>query len=93
MAVQPFAERAGTLKLGPVPDTGNHVLEEYIERAYLQLWYLIQTGDVQILQLEQLSRQPSKLRDGMIAYFVGNVPGVGVPEGVYVYELGAWKKL
>lgn len=90
---QPFSLRAGSTKPEPVPVTGNPVLERYLEDELQRLWYLIQSGDVQIVQLEPLEREPRKLRDGMVAFFVGNVPNVGVPVGVYAYEGGAWKKL
>ena len=89
----PFSERAGTMKPLPVPSTGNPELEYWLNEEITRLWHMIQTGDVQIVSLEPLTAQPSVQRDGMVGYFVGNVAGVGVPEGVYAFELGAWKKL
>ena len=91
MPVAPYSVRAGGMMPGPVPSTGNPELERYVAEELAKIVFQLQTGSSQFITLELLGREPARLVDGLICFFVEGV--VAPQRGLYEYHSGNWSKL
>ena len=66
-------------------------LAEAVER---ELFQIAQAINVQtLIQLEELTAQPTKLRDGLVVFADGTKWNPGAGRGIYAYYTGSWRKL